>query len=103
MSVASGLVIIDWDTVGLAPPERDLSLVIEAGSEDAQAYEASTGHHVNEAVMMLYRLRWYLDDIASAVHLFTHPHGRTGDTQGWWDGLALRLSMVDVWRQRLGW
>jgi spectinomycin phosphotransferase len=101
MSVGSGLVLVDWDTVALAPPERDLALVVEAATEDAHFYEAATGHAVEEAVMTLYALRWYLDDVASAVHLFSRPHNRTEDTQHWWDSLASCLSMVGVWRQRL--
>jgi spectinomycin phosphotransferase len=101
MSVGRGLVLIDWDTVGLGPPERDLSLVIETGGEDAKSYEAATGHHLDGAVMTLYALRWYLDDIASAVHLFSRSHGRTEDTQRWFDSLAPLLSMVDVWRDRV--
>jgi spectinomycin phosphotransferase len=101
MSVPGDLVLVDWDTVGLAPPERDLWLVVEDGSEDARRYEAATGHAVDPAAMRMYRLRWYLDDIASAVHLFRHPHERTADTQRWWDGLAPRLGSLATWRTTL--
>jgi spectinomycin phosphotransferase len=101
MSVSGSLFLIDWDTVGLARPERDLCLVIEDGTEDARRYEAATGHAVDPAAMTIYRLRWYLDDIASAVHLFRHPHERTADTQGWWEGLAPRLGLLESWRKVL--
>src|SRR5438552_3569247 len=37
MSVGGRLALIDWDTVGLAPPERDVSL-IAAGPADAGHY-----------------------------------------------------------------
>jgi spectinomycin phosphotransferase len=37
LSAGGSLLLIDWDTVGLAPPERDLSLII------GEAGEARTG------------------------------------------------------------
>jgi spectinomycin phosphotransferase len=102
MRVGSELVLIDWDTIGLALPERDLWLVVEDGTGDAEHYEASTGRRVDAATMTLYRLRWYLDDIASAVRLFRNAHDRTADTEGWWEGLAPRLAALDSWRRTLG-
>jgi len=101
MSVPGDVVLVDWDTVGLAPPERDLWLVVEDGSEDAGRYEAATGHRVDPTAMTMYRLRWYLDDVASTVHIFRHPHERTADTQRWWDGLAPRLASLGSWRRTL--
>ena len=50
---AGGFVLVDWDTVGLAPRERDLWLV---GGGDLQLCE-------------LYRLRWRLDDLSWAVSM----------------------------------
>jgi spectinomycin phosphotransferase len=97
MSVSGRVVLIDWDTVGLASPERDLWLVIEHGTEDASRYEAATGHAVDPTAMTMYRLRWYLDDIASAVHLFRRPHERTADTQRWLGGLGPRLRSLEWW------
>jgi spectinomycin phosphotransferase len=102
MRVSDGVVLIDWDTVGLAPPERDLWLVVEEGSGDTERYEAVTGRRINPAAMVLYRLRWYLDDIASAVRLFRHAHDRTPDTERWWEELASRLAALASWREAVG-
>jgi len=101
MAVDGELVLIDWDTVGLAPPERDLWLVIGAASQEACDYEAATGRRIDDGAMTLYRLRWYLDDIASAIHLFANRHDRTEDTERWWQGLAARLAELEAWRQRV--
>jgi spectinomycin phosphotransferase len=101
MSVSDHLVLIDWDTVALAPPERDLWLLAPDGDDALSRYEAVTGHHVDPATMTLYRLRWYLDDIASAVRLFRAPHERTADAQRWWDGLGPRVESLDSWRHIL--
>ena len=102
MRVGYDVVLIDWDTVGLARPERDLWLVVEEGTGDSDRYEAASGRRVDPAAMTLYRLRWYLDDIASAIRLFRHGHDRTADTEGWWEGLAPRVDALASWRHALG-
>jgi spectinomycin phosphotransferase len=77
-------------------------LVLEEGSGDAERYEAATGRRIDAAAIVLYRLRWYLDDIASAVRLFRHGHNRTADTERWWEGLAPRLAALESWREAVG-
>jgi spectinomycin phosphotransferase len=47
-----------------------------------------TACELDPAVMTLYRLRWYLDDLASTVRMFRNPHRDTPDTRRWWLGLA---------------
>jgi spectinomycin phosphotransferase len=78
------LLLIDWDTVGLAPPERDLWMV---GGGLARYAEAS-GRPVDDAGIRLYRLRWLLDDIASDVSLFRSVHRETADTELAWRWLV---------------
>ena len=99
--VSGTLVLIDWDTVALAAPERDLWMVAPIGDDLFDRYEVVTGHHVDPATMTLYALRWYLDDIASAVQLFGLPHQVTADTQHWSSDLASRLGCLGSWRQVL--
>ncbi len=101
MSVSDTLVLIDWDTVALAAPERDLWMVATQGDDPFGRYEDVTGHQVDPATMSLYRLRWYLDDIASAVQLFSSPHELTADTQRWSADLASRVESLASWRQAL--
>ena len=42
MLAAGRLALIDWDTVALAPPERDVSLII-TGTEGADRYQEAAG------------------------------------------------------------
>jgi spectinomycin phosphotransferase len=100
MAVDGRLVLIDWDTVALGPPERDLWMVASDGNEIAR-YCQATGRHVGPTAMTLYRLRWYLDDVASAVRMFRHDHQRTEDTQRWWEGLTPRLDQLPEWMETL--
>ncbi len=101
MLVSGTLMLIDWDTVALAAPERDLWMVAPVGDDLFGPYEAVTGHNVDPACMTLYALRWYLDDIASAVQLFASPHQLTADTQHWSADLASRVGSLGSWRQVL--
>jgi spectinomycin phosphotransferase len=96
MSVDGRLVLIDWDTAALAPPERDVSL-IAAGPEDTSRYQEAAGRELDPAVITLYRLRWYLDDLASAIRMFRNRHRDTPDTRRWWQGLAPRLEQLPRW------
>ena len=96
------LLLIDWDTVGLAPPERDLSLIIGEAGEGADRYHEVAGRAFDPSVLTLYRARWYLDDLASAVRLFRRPHSGTADTERWFDGLAPRLARLPEWLGQLG-
>lgn len=97
MSVAGCLVLIDWDTAALAPPERDVSMIATGGREDLDRYHAMTGRELDPAVITLYRVRWYLDDLGSAIRLFCHRHRRTAETQRWWDSLGPQLEELPRW------
>ena len=101
MSVSGRLVLIDWDTAGLGPPERDLAL-IATGSEDLSRYQQATGHSPAPAVLTFYRLRWYLDDLASAIRLLRNYHRDTADTRRWRDGLPPWLDQLPRWLDLLG-
>jgi spectinomycin phosphotransferase len=101
MSVDGRLALIDWDTTALAPPERDLSL-IAVGPGDTDRYREATGRELNPAVITLYRLRWYLDDVASTIRLFRNPHGDTPDTRQWRQGLPPLLEQLPIWLDLLG-
>jgi spectinomycin phosphotransferase len=102
LSAGGSLLLIDWDTVGLAPPERDLSLVIGEAGEGTDRYQGVARRACDPAVLTLYRARWYLDDLASAVRLFRQPHSGTKDAERWFDGLPPRLARLPEWLGRLG-
>jgi aminoglycoside phosphotransferase (APT) family kinase protein len=73
----NGLRLVDWDTVLLAPPERDLWLLTGDGASDEQVaaeYAARTGHRPDPRGMRLQRRRWALADVAIFTDDVRHPH-----------------------------
>ncbi|WP_405791812.1 phosphotransferase enzyme family protein [Streptomyces sp. NBC_01506] len=79
--------LLDWDTVGLAVPERDLWLVAD-GPDDLVRYEETAGRKPDPSALALYRLRWALNDVAEFLAVLRAPHDRTPDTRQSWDALA---------------
>ena len=97
MSVNGRLVLIDWDTAALARPERDIALISATSKEGIDRYQQATGRELDPAVITLYRLRWYLDDLASAIRLFRNHHRDTPDTRRWCHGLVSELEQLPGW------
>ncbi|MEU0185820.1 phosphotransferase [Streptomyces sp. NPDC006207] len=83
----AGHVLVDWDTVGLAPPERDLWLVV-TGAEDLDRYQDAAGRRPDPDALALYGLRWRLEDVASFLGDFRSPHRATPDSDLAWRSLA---------------
>jgi spectinomycin phosphotransferase len=92
MHVHSGLLLIDWDLVGLALPERDLWWIVSDSGAEAAQYTQLTGRAVSETALSLYRLRWDLSDLTEFLPWFRRPHGPSADAETAWRGLA---GMVD--------
>jgi spectinomycin phosphotransferase len=94
---ADGLALIDWDTVLLAPPERDLWDL--AGAEPAllDRYTAATGTEIDNEALLLYRLRFDLAEVAEYLGLFRSPHEDTADTQESWRNLQHHLRPAERW------
>jgi spectinomycin phosphotransferase len=86
------LLLIDWDTVALAPPERDLWLVASDSGAEGALYEELTGRTVNSAALDLYRQAWLLADVATYIELFRSPHDRKADTEDAWTYLERSLN-----------
>jgi spectinomycin phosphotransferase len=86
------IMLIDWDTVGLAPPERDLWMVATETGAELRRYTELTGRPVDMAAMELYRLRWALDDLSCFVRDLRTPHRRTPGTEHAWQGLQLTIT-----------
>ena len=97
MTVGDVVVLIDWDTVGLAAPERDLWLI---GLDDAATcrYTEATGHQPDIAILALYRERWLLDDIGHLVQFFRGRHDSDPDTQEWLRALPVILGSLPTAR-----
>lgn len=81
--------LIDWDTVRLAPPERDLWLLPDALHAE---YTRRTGRPVSAAALALYRLWWELADIAVYVTDLRRAHESTEDTAASWTYLNRYLA-----------
>lgn len=96
MSADGRLLLVDWDTVGLAPPERDLWMVDVGAGDELRRYAEASGRPVNDAAMRLYRLRWRLDDIAIFVKEFRSAHHQTADTEHAWLSLIHRVESPDL-------
>jgi len=95
IQTGSGVLMIDWDTVGLAPPERDLWMVVsDSGGDEARHYTEITGRPIDPVALALYRTRWQLDDIAAFVHMFRATHDRTAEAEHMWQGMSDTLMRV---------
>jgi len=88
----SGLRLVDWDTVALAPPERDLWMVATDTGDELRRYTELTGRPVDPIALELYRLRWALDDISCFVRDLRAPHRRTPGTEHAWQALETTIT-----------
>jgi spectinomycin phosphotransferase len=87
---ADGLMhLIDWDTVRLAPRERDLAAVLGGASDVLPDYQAEAGAvGPRAAVLELFDVWWGLAEIASYVELFRQPHVDSEDSRESWQILT---------------
>jgi spectinomycin phosphotransferase/16S rRNA (guanine(1405)-N(7))-methyltransferase len=92
MRTPDGWVLVDWDTVRLAPPERDLWHVDAGDGSALRAYAAATGVQPRRELLELYRLRWALSDIALEVARFRRPHTGTEQDTACWEVLRSTLA-----------
>jgi spectinomycin phosphotransferase len=80
---ASGLVFVDWESVALAPRERDLRTLVDSGFAHLVGPEW--------AGIELFDLEWRLDEISEYVRWFSSPHGGTASDRVALDGLRHEL------------
>lgn len=92
-----GLVLVDWDTTRLAPPERDLWHVLArldsaAAREVAALYAERTGRPpqtaLQPALLERYRLAWALADVAGYTEELQHARSETADTATAWQAVV---------------
>jgi hypothetical protein len=84
INTADGVVLIDWDTALLAPPERDLWALIEEDPMIAEEYTRRTGVGLDGSTIQMYRLWWDLCDTSLFVNDLRQPHRDTDDTRFAW-------------------
>jgi Phosphotransferase enzyme family len=88
MLTDAGWVLIDWDSVLVAQPERDLWLIDPGDGTMLDAYAGATGVTPVPDLVEAYRLRWDIADIAAGVSRFRRPHAGTPEDDKAWGFLA---------------
>lgn len=76
VTTPSGTMLVDWETLKLAPVERDLQTV---GSGD-------------RVMLELFDLEWRLDEISQYTTWFAGPHGNTADDRIAFEGFMHELT-----------
>lgn len=84
-----GLALIDWDTVAMAPPERDLWTLDDGTNEGLQAYCEATGHTIDRSALDFYRLAWLVTDVAAFTSELRRPHADDANTAHAWRALGI--------------
>jgi spectinomycin phosphotransferase len=69
----TSILLIDWDTVALAEPERDLWMLRDGDDDSFREYCEVTGRTIDEQALDLYQLMWTLSDIAAYLGWFRDP------------------------------
>ena len=80
---------VDWESLKLAPRERDLSTLVQAGY--GPRVEA------DPAMVELFDLEWRLSEIHEYAHWFAAPHAGTTDDRVAYEGLLDELQRGPWW------
>jgi spectinomycin phosphotransferase len=102
MRTGESRLLVDWDTVALAPPERDLWMVVGDTADEATVYADATGHELDQVALNFFRLTWDLKDLAEYLNVLRSPHRETEDTMKAYDGLTKCVMTRDRWAALLG-
>lgn len=102
LRTAEGRLLVDWDTVAVAPPERDLWMVSSDTGEEADLYERATGRRVDSRAIDFFGIRWDLAEVATYVGSFRSPHHQTADTIEAFDQLAGYANVQERWGAVIG-
>jgi hypothetical protein len=94
MLTPAGWRLIDWDTVLVAPPERDLWSLDPGDGSVLTRYREATGVRPLSAVLELYRIRWNLADLAVDLSRFGRPHRGTDDDEASWELLRSLVERI---------
>jgi hypothetical protein len=97
LRTADGFVFVDWESVLLAPPERDLWDLAEADPSILAEYSAMTGTVIDRDALRLYRLWYDLAEISGYITWFSGSHGDTADTAEAWQNLQYYLRPAERW------
>lgn len=86
---AAAMHVVDWDTVRVAPRERDLRDVLHGPGDPAWAAYRETAGDVDwrPEVAELFHAWWDLSEIGEYVRWFRGPHADSADDRTAWAGL----------------
>ena len=87
---ADGIRFVDWESLELAPRERDLSTLVQAGYGDQV--------QADRAMVELFDLEWRLSEIDAYAAWFAAPHTGTTDDRVAFGGLQDELGRGPWWR-----
>jgi spectinomycin phosphotransferase len=96
MRAGTGHVLVDWDTVALAPRERDLWWLADE-PDDIAAYADMTGAEIDHEAVDFFRLTWDLDDVAEYLNVLRSPHVENEDTLDAYEGVTGCTPSRDKW------
>lgn len=68
LDTRDGVLLVDWESLMLAPAERDLRTLADAGHPHPRAHAD---------LLRLFDLEWRLDEVAQYATWFEEPHGDT--------------------------
>jgi spectinomycin phosphotransferase len=77
---SAGMALLDWDTVALARPERDLWMITDREPALLDRYQSLTGITVEPDALAAFRRLWALADLAAFSAQLRRPHRRGADT-----------------------
>jgi hypothetical protein len=97
MRTPAGPVLVDWDSVLLAAPERDLWDLAWHDRSVLPAYSAAGGVAIDEHALAFYRMWYELFEIAGYLRLFRERHDDTADTAESWQNLVEFLQPAARW------
>ncbi|HEY5979097.1 MAG TPA: hypothetical protein VIT41_05615 [Microlunatus sp.] len=89
LRTADGIRFVDWESLKLAPRERDLSTLVQAG------YGERVG--ADPAMLELFDTEWRLSEIDEYADWFANPHAGTADDRIAYEGLLDELQRGPWW------
>jgi spectinomycin phosphotransferase len=101
MRTREGRLLVDWDTVALAPPERDLWMLVVGWKGAADLYARATGTQLEVAALDFFRLTWDLKDLAEYLTVVRSPHRENEDTVRAYQALTHCAAIREHWKALL--
>jgi hypothetical protein len=101
MRSSEGQHLVDWDTVALGPPERDLWMLVDEGDDAAAVYARATGTPLDDTALDFFRVTWDLKDIAEYIQILRSVHEENDDTVRQYRSLTRCADVREAWAARL--